>query len=313
MSWTADALPSLSGKTFVVTGGNSGLGFEAAQILTAKGARVVITTRSEAKAQQAVAAIRDAVPTADVDFVLLDLTDPESIDAAAAALLEKCPRLDACINNAGVMQTPEIRTPEGFELQFATNHLGHFRLNRLLLPRLEESAGRIVPVSSVAHRSGTIDLNDLNAKRDYDATRAYSQSKLANLMYGFELQRRLAKRGSSVVSIPCHPGYAATNLQSTGVGMEGGSGFLRVLYKFLNVVVAQSAEKGAWPLVLAAADPSAEAGVYYGPTGLGGARGNIGKSFVDKRARDEAVANALWEKTEELVGAFFSETSPGRA
>ncbi len=305
MSWTPEVLPDLSGKTFVVTGGNSGLGFEAARILAGKGGRVVITTRSEAKANEAVAALHAAVPSADIDFVLLDLTDRESIDRAAAQILETCPRLDACINNAGVMQTPEIRTSEGYELQFATNHLGHFRLNRKLMARLEESAGRIVPVSSVAHRSGTICLDDLNAKRGYDATRAYSQSKLANIMYGFELQRRLAERGSSVVSIPCHPGYAATNLQSTGVGMEGGSVFFRMLYRVLNVVVAQSAEKGAWPLVLAAADPLAEAGAYYGPTGLGGARGKVGKSVVGAQAQDEAVARALWGKTEALVGSFF--------
>ena len=305
MSWTPDNLPSLSGKTYVVTGGNSGLGFEAAKILAAKGARVVVTTRSEAKALDAVGALRAAVPQADVDFVLLDLTDPESIEKAADAILEKCPRLDACINNAGVMQTPELRTSEGFELQLATNHLGHFRLNRRLLARLEENAGRVVPVSSVAHRSGVIDLEDLNAKKDYDSMRAYSQSKLANLMYGFELQRLLTERASPVVSISCHPGYAATNLQSTGVGMEGGSAIFRTLYKVLNAVVAQSAEKGAWPLVLAAADPKAEAGAYYGPTGLGGARGKVGKSFVDPRAQDQDVAAALWKKTEELVGPFF--------
>lgn len=305
MSWTPDTLPSLSGKTYVVTGGNSGLGFEAAKILATKGARVVVTTRSEAKALDAVGALRAAVPKADVDFVLLDLTDPESIEKAADAILEKCPRLDACINNAGVMQTPELRTSEGFELQLATNHLGHFRLNRRLLARLEENAGRVVPVSSVAHRSGVIDLEDLNAKKDYDSMRAYSQSKLANLMYGFELQRLLTERASPVVSISCHPGYAATNLQSTGVGMEGGSAIFRTVYKVLNAVVAQSAEKGAWPLVLAAADPKAEAGAYYGPTGLGGARGKVGKSFVDPRAQDQDVASALWKKTEELVGPFF--------
>ena len=305
MSWTPDNLPSLSGKTYVVTGGNSGLGFEAAKILATKGARVVVTTRSEAKALDAVGALRAAVPKADVDFVLLDLTDPESIEKAADAILEKCPRLDACINNAGVMQTPELRTSEGFELQLATNHLGHFRLNRRLLARLEENAGRVVPVSSVAHRSGVIDLEDLNAKKDYDSMRAYSQSKLANLMYGFELQRLLTERASPVVSISCHPGYAATNLQSTGVGMEGGSAIFRTVYKVLNAVVAQSAEKGAWPLVLAAADPKAEAGAYYGPTGLGGARGKVGKSFVDPRAQDQDVASALWKKTEELVGPFF--------
>jgi NAD(P)-dependent dehydrogenase (short-subunit alcohol dehydrogenase family) len=305
MNWTPNALPTLSGKTFVITGGNSGLGFEAATMLLAKGARVVITTRSEAKAQVAVTALLNAVPNADVDFVILQLTDPESIDAAASSILEKCPRLDACINNAGVMQTPMVRTAEGFELQFATNHLGHFRLNRRLLARLEEHGGRIVPVSSIAHRAGVINLDDLNSEQRYDATRAYAQSKLANLMYAFELQRRLSERGSPVTAIPCHPGYAATNLQSTGVGMDGGSAFFRVLYKGLNAVVAQSAERGAWPLVLAAADPTAEAGAYYGPTSLGGMRGKVGKSFVAARAQDRAVARALWEKTEALVGAFF--------
>lgn len=305
MNWNPDSLPDLSGKIFAITGGNSGLGLEAAKILVTKGARVLITARSDTKARGAVETISNATPDADVGFVLLDLTDPESITAAAAAIIETCPRLDACINNGGVMQTPEVRTAERFELQFSTNHLGHFRLNRLLLPRLEESAGRIVPVSSVAHRFGTIALDDLNSEESYDPTRAYSQSKLANIMYGFELQRRLAERGSSVVSIPCHPGYAATNLQSAGVGMEGGSAFFRVLYKISNAVAAQPAEKGAWPLVLAAAAPNAEAGAYYGPTGLGGTRGKVGKSVVAARARDQTVAKGLWEKTEELVGPFF--------
>ncbi len=306
MSWTPDSLPSLEGKTFVVTGGNGGLGFEATRILTGKGARVVITARDEAKARAALDAVRAAVPKADVDFVLLDLTDPKSIAAAASAIIEKCPRLDACINNGGVMQTPEVRTPEGFELQFATNHLGHFRLNHLLLAHLERSKGRVVAVSSIAHRTGKIDLDDLNANKRYDATVAYSQSKLANLMYGFELQRRLAARGSAAVSIACHPGYAATNLQSAGVGMTGGSSFFRVLYKVTNAVLAQSAEKGAWPLVLAAADPTAEPGAYYGPTGLGGMRGDVGKASFSERAGDAGVAKALWEKTEALVGGFFS-------
>jgi NAD(P)-dependent dehydrogenase (short-subunit alcohol dehydrogenase family) len=142
-------------------------------------------------------------------------------------------------------------------------------------------------------------------ERSYDATVAYGQSKLANIMYGFELQRRLASRGSSVVAIACHPGYAATNLQSAGVGMDGGSWFFRWLYAVTNVVVAQSATKGAYPLVLAAADPDAKPGAYYGPTGISQARGAVGESFVAKRALDEDVAGKLWEKTEELVGPFF--------
>lgn len=306
MGWTPDDLPELTGKTFAVTGGNSGLGLEATKILCGKGARVVFTSRSEDKAKAAVETIKEAVPEADVDFVLLDLSKKESIEAAAEAIRQKCPKIDALINNAGVMQTPEVRTDEGWELQLATNHLGHFRLNALLFDRIEASSGRIVPVSSIAHKFGAIGLDDLMfTERRYDPTTAYGQSKLANIMYGFELQRRLAERGSSVVAIPTHPGYAATNLQSAGVGMEGGSWFFRWLYAVSNVVMAQAAEKGAYPLVLAAADPEAKPGAYYGPTGMGQMRGRVGESFIHPKAKDEDVARQLWEKTEELVGPFF--------
>jgi NAD(P)-dependent dehydrogenase (short-subunit alcohol dehydrogenase family) len=306
MSWTPDKLPDLKGRTYAITGGNSGLGLEAAKILASKGARVVITARSDAKAKAALEVIRSAIPSADVDYVLLDLADADSIRAAAEKLRQACPRLDALINNAGVMQTPEIRTSEGFELQLATNHLGHFRLNSLLFPLLESSSGRIVPVSSIAHRFGKIALDDLMSTKSYDPMVAYGQSKLANIMYGFELQRRLSARGSSVVSIPCHPGYAATNLQTAGVGMDGGSTMWRWMYKVTNVLLAQSAERGSYPLVLAAADPDAEPGAYYGPTRFGDARGAVGKSFVSGTAKDEEVARKLWEKTEELVGPFFT-------
>jgi len=305
MSWTPDNLPDLTGKTYAITGGNSGLGLEAAKLLAGKGARVVITSRKADKASAALAEVRAHTPGADVDFVLLDLTDPASIERAAAALIEKCPTLDALINNAGVMQPPETRTAEGFELQMATNHLGHFRLNKRLLAHLEASVGRIVAVSSIAHKYGKIDFDDLMFEESYDPTASYAQSKLANLMYAFELDRRLKARGSTVSAIPCHPGYAATNLQSAGVGMDGGSRFFRSLYSVTNKLVAQSAERGAWPLVLAAADPSAEAGTYYGPTGMSQMRGPVGASFVDKRARDQATARKLWEVTENLVGPFF--------
>jgi NAD(P)-dependent dehydrogenase (short-subunit alcohol dehydrogenase family) len=307
MGWTPDRLPNLSGKTYAITGGNIGLGFEATKLLCSKGAKVVFTSRSEERGREAVAKIKATIPAAEVAFVVLDLADPTSIAKAAKALEEKCPRLDAVINNAGVMQPPEQRTVEGFELQMGTNHLGHFRLNALLLPHLEKSGGRIVPVSSIAHRMGQIELEDLNFKtRTYDPMAAYAQSKLANLMYGFELQRRLAAKGSRVTAISCHPGYAATNLQTAGVSMAGGSAFWAAIYKVTNALMAQTAEHGAYPLVLAAADPTAEPGAYYGPTAFQQTRGPVGKSFVDPRAKDERVAKALWEKTEGLVGPFFS-------
>jgi NAD(P)-dependent dehydrogenase (short-subunit alcohol dehydrogenase family) len=307
MNWTPDELPSLEGKGFAITGGNSGLGLEAAKILAGKGARVVITARSEAKAQGALDAIRAAVPSADVDFVLLDLTNPTSIESAAVGIREKLPRLDALINNAGVMQPPLVRTDEGYELQMATNHLGHFRLNSKLLDHLEASGGRIVAVSSIAHKFGKIDLNDLMfERRSYDSTVAYGQSKLANLLYAKELDRRLEARGSKVVAIACHPGYAATNLQSAGVGMDGGSRFFRGFYAVTNKIVAQSAEEGAYPLVLAAAEPDAQRGEYYGPTWFMQMRGPVGVSFVAKQGRDEKTAAGLWDATEKLVGPFFA-------
>ena len=309
MNWTPAQLPDLSGKTYVITGGNGGLGLEAAKILASNGGRVVITARSAPRAEEALGVIRAAAPQANVDFVLLDLAEPTSIAAAASALHAKCARIDALINNAGVMQTPELRTSEGFELQMATNHLGHFRLNAQMMDVLEASGGRIVPVSSIAHKNGKIVLDDLQSLRGYSATAAYCQSKLANLLYAFELQRRLAARKSRVSAIPCHPGYAATNLQSVGVGMKGGSALFRWLYKLTNAVFAQSAERGAYPLALAAAGPEARPGVYYGPTAMGQSRGPVGESPVASVAMDEVMARQLWEKTEELVGPFFGASS----
>ena len=307
MGWTPDQLPSQEGRTYAITGGNSGLGLEAARMFAEKGARVIITTRSKAKAEGAIATLREAVPDADVDYVLLDLSEPETIEPAAEGIREKCPQLDAFINNAGVMQPPLRRTSEGYELQFATNHLGHFRINRALFAHLEASAGRIVPVSSIAHKMGRINLSDLNSNNGYDTTAAYGQSKLANLMYAFELQRRLTARGSSVTAMAAHPGYAATNLQSAGVGMDGGSWFFKTLYGVTNKVVAQTAEEGAYPLMLAAADPDAKPGAYYGPTGFMQMRGPVGESHVAKHAKDEDMARKLWEGTEDLVGPFFPE------
>jgi NAD(P)-dependent dehydrogenase (short-subunit alcohol dehydrogenase family) len=306
MSWTPARLPDLTGKTYVITGGNSGLGLETAKTLAAKGGRVVITARSEANATTALAEVRAAAPGANADFVLLDLADLDSVDRAAAELKAKCPRIDAIVNNAGVMQTPFLKTKQGFELQIGTNHFGHFRLNAALFDRLEASAARIVPVASIAHEFGKVDVSDLDfARRAYDPTQAYGQSKLANLLYGFELHRRLVARGSRVVSIPAHPGYAATNLQTAGVGMDGGSKLFRALYRITNALLARPASEGAYAQILAAADPDATPGVYYGPTGIARARGPVGPCWVAPQGKDEATARALWEATEARVGAFF--------
>lgn len=306
MRWTPDQLPDLAGRTYVITGGNSGLGLEAAKILVSKGGRVVITARSPARAADAVAQIRAVTPGARVEVVPLDLADLDSVAEAAAALRATCERIDAFINNAGVMQTPMQRTKQGFELQIGTNHFGHFRLNALLFDLFDACGTRIVPVASMAHERGALHLDDLDyERRAYDTTAAYCQSKLANVMYGFELQRRLQARGSRAVAIPCHPGYAATNLQTAGVSMEGGSSLFRAIYRVTNALIAQSATEGAYALTLAAADPSARPGAYYGPTGIARARGPVGVCWVAPQALDETVARGLWEQSEARVGPFF--------
>jgi NAD(P)-dependent dehydrogenase (short-subunit alcohol dehydrogenase family) len=304
VKWTPDKLSDLSGKTYFITGGNSGIGLEAARILCGKGAAVVIGARSLDRARQAISQLQDDQPGATIRAVQLDLTDPASIAAAAEEVIASCPQLDALINNAGVMQTPERRTAEGFELQLATNHLGHFRLSAQLYPHLVRSKGRIVVVSSVAHRFGKMNFDDLMLTKNYDSTVAYAQSKLANLLFTFELDRRLRAANSPVACMACHPGYSATNLQSAGVGMEGGSGFFRSVYAVTNRIIAQPAERGAYPTVLAAAEPTAEGGAYYGPTWFAETRGPVGRAKVAKQAQDTESARRLWEETERLVGPF---------
>ena len=307
MGWTPDKLPDLKGKCYAITGGNSGLGLELCKILAGCGARVVITSRSPDKGEAAMNVVRDLHPEADLAMVQLDLSDLANVDRAAEELIQACPSLDAMVNNAGIMQTPALKTKDGFELQFGTNHLGHFRLNAKMFKHLDACGARIVPVSSIAHRFGQFFFDDpMFESRRYDPIVAYGQSKLANIVYGFELQRRLSERGSQCIAIPCHPGYAATNLQSTGVGLDGGSWVFRSLYAVTNRMVAQSATKGAYPLALAAADPEAEAGAYYGPCGPGQAWGPVGKSRVAKQAQDPDAAQKLWALSEELVGPFFT-------
>lgn len=295
-NWTPDRLPDLTGKTFLITGGNSGIGFEAAKILGGAGGNVVLACRNPAKAESAVA---DLATTArgEVTTIALDLSDLSSVRKAADEIRARHDRLDALINNAGIMQTPETRTVDGFELQLATNHLGHFLLAGLLLDLVEKACGRIVVVSSIAHKFGTIHRDDLMLEKAYSPTHAYSQSKLANLMFALELDRRLRARNSPAMAIACHPGYANTALQDTGP-----SGLLNFAYKFLNPLMAQPSEKGAIPTVLAAAGREARAGAYYGPTGWGDARGPVGDAFVARRATDEEAAKWLWEESERLVG-----------
>lgn len=294
-NWTPDKLGDLSGKTYLITGGNSGIGLEAARMLAAAGGDIVIACRNPDKAAQAAREI-DEAGEGGCETVTLDLSSMDSVEKAAADVRNRFDGLDALVNNAGIMQTPETRTVDGFELQFATNHLGHFLFAGMLFDLVEAVEGRIVVVSSIAHLLGQLNFDDLMFEQRYNASLVYGQSKLANLVFALELHRRLQAAGNPVSAIACHPGYSATALQSTGP-----TGVLNTAYKFLNKVVAQPAYNGAIPTVLAAAGEEAESGEYYGPTSFGGARGPVGTAFVASKARDEEAAAKLWQASEELV------------
>ena len=280
-------------STAIVTGANSGIGLAAARELASQGWRVILAVRDIAKGERAAAGI-----DGETEVRALDLSDLASVRAFAAAWREP---LDVLINNAGVMAVPEARTKDGFELQIGTNHLGHFALTNLLLERI---TGRVVSVASGAHRMGRIDLDDLNwERRSYDRWRAYGQSKLANLLFVSELQRRLTAAGSDVIAVAAHPGYAATNLQA-----HTGNPLQHALMWVANRTIAQSDEAGARPTVYAATQ-DVPGDSYVGPDGFQEARGNptlVGRSSA---ALDEATARGLWELSEELTGVSFPLTS----
>ena len=294
--WLPERLPDLSGKTYLITGGNSGIGLDAAKILAKAGADIVVAARNPDKAKKAVDLIAKE-GTGAASAVTLDLADMSSIRAAADDVKSRFNKIDGLINNAGIMQTPDLKTADGFELQLGTNHLGHFLWTGLLFDLVAKADGRIVVVSSIAHRFGRINFDDLMLSKNYDPSHAYGQSKLANLMFALELHRRLKAAGSSVTAYACHPGYSATNLQSTGP-----TGVLKAMYGFFNAVMAQPSEKGAIPTVLCAAGKEAVPGGYYGPTGLGDLNGPVGDAGVAAHALDEAAAARLWEESERLVG-----------
>ena len=299
--WTADAIPPLTGRTFVVTGANSGLGLEAARLLAANGAHVVMTSRNRVKGEAAVGRIGQDVPGASVELRTLDLADLDSVRAFAKGLHDDKVGVDVLINNAGVMMAPQGQTKQGFEVQFATNHLGHFALTGLLLDLL--AAGddpRVVTVSSTLHKQGTIDFDDLMRTKRYSPNAAYSQSKLANLLFGLELQRRLSAAGSPIRSLMAHPGYSATNLQ-----FAGPTGWRRAILRVGNSLFAQKASMGVLPEVRAAVAPDVVGGQYYGSAGFFEMRGYPEVVQPSKSAQDPALAARLWEESEKLTGVVF--------
>jgi NAD(P)-dependent dehydrogenase (short-subunit alcohol dehydrogenase family) len=295
-----NALPDQHGRTALITGANSGIGLEAARELARAGAHVVMACRDTAKGEAAADAIRKELPTAELDVAALDLASLDSVRAFAGGLAHE--RLDLLINNAGVMAPPYTKTRDGFELQFATNHLGHFALTGLLLEKLLATPGaRVVTVSSTAHKMGRIDFDDLQSERSYQRWRAYGQSKLANLLFTFELDRRLEMTDADLLSVAAHPGYSATNLQFAATP----SRLERLGSAVLNRVYAQSAERGAAP-TLYAATADIPGGSFVGPDGFQEMRGEPKLVKSTRAARDPQTAQRLWEVSEQLTGVHFS-------
>lgn len=296
--WTPADLPDQTGRTALVTGANSGLGFHTSLELARKGARVLMACRNPTKAQDAVGRIRLAVPNAGVELVDLDLASLTSIETAAADVAGRVASLDLLVNNAGVMAISQGTTADGFEMQLGTNHLGHFALTGRLLPLLLKApAARVITVSSGAHKIGRMDFEDLMGTGGYHRWRAYGQSKLANLLFTAELDRRA---GGQLLAAAAHPGYAATELQ-----MGLGQPVVEALMKIGNKVIAQSDAQGAWPSLYAATAPDVKGDGYFGPHLLE-LRGNPVRVGRSKQASSLPDAARLWEVSAELTGVNYS-------
>ncbi|UDF03237.1 SDR family oxidoreductase [Asticcacaulis sp. AND118] len=300
--WTASNIPSQKGRLAVVTG-TGGLGYEDALALAQAGAEVVIAGRNPDKGTQAVAKIRNLLPAANARFEPLDLASLRSVGAFCERLKGQSDSLDLLINNAGVMVPPKrLETEDGFELQLGTNYLGHFALTAGLMPLLRKGRNaRVVTLSSVAARSGAIQFNDLNAERDYNPMRVYSQSKLACLMFALELHHRSEAGGWGVTSIAAHPGIARTDLLHNAPGRWSATGLTRSLLWFLF----QPAWQGALPTLFAATSPLAKAGAYYGPDGMAEIRGFPTEAQVPRQALDAQASERLWAVSQALTGSAF--------
>lgn len=306
VAWTPSDIPDQTGRTIVVTGANSGIGLEAAKALARAGARLVLACRNPVKAEAAAEQVRDAAPGSDPELRELDLASLSSVRDFAKGLADAHPRIDVLINNAGVMAIPRRTTSDGYEMQIGTNHLGHFALTGLLLDQLLATRGaRVVTVSSTAHRAGRMNFEDLQGERRYSRWGAYGQSKLANLLFTYELMRRAKDSRHELVAAACHPGWSATNLQYAGARMDG-SRLMEVLASIANRLFSQDAAMGCLPTLFAATAPEVASGDYIGPEGFAETWGHPKKVGSSARARDADAARRLWEMSEALTGVHYA-------
>lgn len=298
-------MPSLEGQVWVVTGANSGLGLETVKALAAKGAQVVMACRDPGRAEAAADEVRGVAPGAKLELESLDLASLESIEKFATRLAKTHPVVDGLVNNAGIMAIPRRTTADGFEMQLGTNHLGHYALSMRALPLLEAAkAPRLINVASTAHKFGTMNFDDLMGEKSYAPWAAYGQSKLANLLFTYELHRKLSAAGRKTIAAAAHPGYAATNLQTVGAKMTG-SKFSAWFMNAGNSLMAQSADMGALPTLYAATVSEVKGGEYFGPDGFMEMKGYPRRCDSNAKSKDTAAAQRLWEVSEKLTGVRF--------
>ena len=287
-------VPDQAGRTFLVTGANTGIGFESARVLARHGARVLLGCRSQERARAAIAAIRSESPDADLSFLQLDQADLGSVRSASEQAAGE-PRLDVLVNNAGIMGVPHTLTKDGFESMFGVNHLGTFALTSLLLPKLQETEGsRVVITSSLAHRTARIFWDDINGQKHYFSLARYQQSKLANMLHLFELDRRLRARGSGTIAVGCHPGVAVTDIGRNYTLFPVAAPLLRFVFN--------TRKAGAWPTLRAATGPDVAGGDYYGPSNWAQTSGPAAKASAGVSSRDPVLGKRLWELSIEMTG-----------
>jgi len=307
--WTANDIPDQKGRTVLITGANSGLGLRSAEAMARAGARVLLACRNPEKAAVALEAVEACATTAAPSVISLDLADLKSIEAAADEVAARVDHLDILMNNAGVMAIPLRRTSDDFEMQFGTNHLGHFALTGRLLPLLlAAEQPRVICTSSQAHRIGRMHWDDLQSRKKYSKWPAYGQSKLSNLLFMFELDRRAKREGTALIAAAAHPGYASTHLQAAGPEMTG-SRLMERTMDLGNRVFAQSDAEGAWPQLYAATMPDVVGGEYFGPDGPFEMQGSPKKVGCTKAARDVTSATRLWDISEKETGVAYSWVS----